>query len=40
VNQLWAARAERTLLMVAGRALPLADPWPLLAAADDRTGEG
>jgi adenosyl cobinamide kinase/adenosyl cobinamide phosphate guanylyltransferase len=40
VNQLWAARAERTLLMVAGRALPLGDPWPLLVAGDDRIGEG
>lgn len=31
VNQIWAAGANRTLLLVAGRAVPLADPWELLS---------
>jgi len=30
VNQRWAAAAETALLLVAGRALPLTDPWTLL----------
>jgi adenosylcobinamide kinase/adenosylcobinamide-phosphate guanylyltransferase len=30
VNQVWAARAETTLLLVAGRAVRLDDPWKLL----------
>jgi adenosyl cobinamide kinase/adenosyl cobinamide phosphate guanylyltransferase len=30
VNQQWARRAERTLWLVAGRAVPLADPWAVL----------
>lgn len=30
VNARWAAVAERALLLVAGRALPLTDPWELL----------
>lgn len=30
VNRAWAAVAQRSLLMVAGRALPLHDPWELL----------
>ena len=31
VNQIWAAAAERSLLLVAGRALPLHDPRTVLA---------
>jgi adenosyl cobinamide kinase/adenosyl cobinamide phosphate guanylyltransferase len=30
VNQTWAHRADTTLLLVAGRAVRLDDPWPLL----------
>ncbi len=30
VNAIWADAADRALLLVAGRALPLADPWDLL----------
>jgi adenosyl cobinamide kinase/adenosyl cobinamide phosphate guanylyltransferase len=30
VNQRWAAAADRALLLVAGRAIPLSDPWTLL----------
>lgn len=30
VNQIWAARAERALFLVAGRAVRLTDPWELL----------
>jgi adenosyl cobinamide kinase/adenosyl cobinamide phosphate guanylyltransferase len=30
VNRCWAAAADRTLFLVAGRALPLLDPWELL----------
>ena len=30
VNARWAATADRSLLLVAGRALPLTDPWELL----------
>ena len=30
VNQRWAAVADPALLLVAGRAVPLADPWTLL----------
>jgi adenosylcobinamide kinase / adenosylcobinamide-phosphate guanylyltransferase len=30
VNQRWAAVADRALLVVAGRAVPLADPWTLM----------
>lgn len=30
VNQLWAAAADRALLLVAGRALILRDPWDVL----------
>lgn len=36
VNQQWAAAADRTLLMVAGRALALTDPWELLPVRQDR----
>jgi len=31
VNAVWAAAADRALLLVAGRAVPLADPMELLA---------
>jgi len=31
LNQRMAAAADRTLLLVAGRALPLADPWEVLS---------
>jgi adenosyl cobinamide kinase/adenosyl cobinamide phosphate guanylyltransferase len=31
VNQRWAAGAQTTLWLVAGRAVPLVDPWSLLA---------
>jgi len=31
VNQIWAAGSTRTLWLVAGRALPLVDPWELLS---------
>ncbi|MGI9644492.1 MAG: bifunctional adenosylcobinamide kinase/adenosylcobinamide-phosphate guanylyltransferase [Ilumatobacteraceae bacterium] len=31
VNQTWAAAAERNLLLVAGRAIPLVDPWDHLS---------
>ncbi len=31
VNQCWAQRAETTLLLVAGRALRLEDPWAVLS---------
>ena len=30
VNRIWAQAAERSLLIVAGRSLPLHDPWELL----------
>jgi adenosylcobinamide kinase / adenosylcobinamide-phosphate guanylyltransferase len=30
VNQIWAAGADRTLWLVAGRAVPLLDPWEIL----------
>jgi adenosylcobinamide kinase/adenosylcobinamide-phosphate guanylyltransferase len=30
VNQRWAATADTALLLVAGRALPLTDPWTML----------
>jgi adenosyl cobinamide kinase/adenosyl cobinamide phosphate guanylyltransferase len=30
VNRIWAAAADRTLFLVAGRALALTDPWDLL----------
>ncbi len=30
VNQAWAAAADPALLLVAGQAIPLADPWTLL----------
>jgi len=30
VNQRWVAAADRAMFMVAGRALPLSDPWELL----------
>jgi adenosylcobinamide kinase / adenosylcobinamide-phosphate guanylyltransferase len=30
VNQRWAAAADTSLLLVAGRAIPLTDPWTLL----------
>jgi adenosyl cobinamide kinase/adenosyl cobinamide phosphate guanylyltransferase len=31
VNQRWVAAADRSLLLVAGRAVELRDPWELLA---------
>jgi adenosyl cobinamide kinase/adenosyl cobinamide phosphate guanylyltransferase len=31
VNQQWAAAADTSLLLVAGRAVPLTDPWAVLA---------
>lgn len=37
VNHAWAAASDRTLLLVAGRALPLADPWTLLAPTREVT---
>jgi adenosyl cobinamide kinase/adenosyl cobinamide phosphate guanylyltransferase len=44
VNAVWAAAADRALLLVAGRALPLADPLELLgpapAVSPGRTGGG
>ena len=30
VNRIWAEAAETTLFLVAGRAIPLHDPWELL----------
>ncbi len=30
VNACWASRSQRSLLLVAGRALPLIDPWEIL----------
>lgn len=36
VNRTWAAAVGQTLFLVAGRALPLADPWELLAPPTDR----
>ena len=30
VNQRWAAAADTALLLVAGRAIPLTDPWTML----------
>jgi adenosyl cobinamide kinase/adenosyl cobinamide phosphate guanylyltransferase len=30
VNQRWASAADTTLLLVAGRAMPLSDPWTIL----------
>ncbi len=30
VNQTWASRADTTLLLVAGRAVRLDDPWKVL----------
>jgi adenosyl cobinamide kinase/adenosyl cobinamide phosphate guanylyltransferase len=30
VNQRWVAAADRSMFMVAGRAVPLSDPWELL----------
>ena len=32
VNQEWVGAADRALLLVAGRAIPLNDPWDLLAS--------
>ena len=37
VNQAWAASAETTLLLVAGRALRLDDPWAHLEHTGNRT---
>ena len=34
VNAVWAAAADQALLLVAGRAVPLADPLAVLGAAD------
>jgi adenosyl cobinamide kinase/adenosyl cobinamide phosphate guanylyltransferase len=40
VNQRWVAAADRSLLLVAGRAVALTDPWELLgdpaAPGDER----
>jgi hypothetical protein len=39
VNAVWAGAADHTLLLVAGRALPLLDPLTVLDAAHgDRAG--
>jgi len=39
VNQAWAAVADTSLLLVAGRAIPLDDPWDhLVPAASTKTG--
>jgi adenosyl cobinamide kinase/adenosyl cobinamide phosphate guanylyltransferase len=35
VNQIWTAAADTSLLLVAGRAIPLSDPWQHLELAAD-----
>lgn len=40
VNQAWVAAADTNLLLVAGRAIPLDDPWDHLPNAETRSPSG